>query len=93
MGKGPGGMTCADALRGVIGQGRIADAETIFRRVKKRYGDAWRERTIWLQMMKHTVNLVPARHQWEAGRQRIFFMHEDGRLEGYRPEAHGEHWA
>ena len=84
-GKGPGGETCAEAIRAFVEkQAPIAPGD-IFQQVQK--AASWKDETIWLHLMSLVVNLPPARRHWKRSKP-FLFLRPDGRYELYDPRQH-----
>ena len=90
-GKGPGGITCAEAIRQAISSEKIT-GRNLFERVREIGQGAWSEDHIWQEIMSRTVNLVPAYHHWEWVKERFLFQLEDGSYEAYSSARHGDRW-
>lgn len=91
-GKGPGGKTCAEAIRDAIGLlGNGVSAKDIFDEVSKK--NVWKDQTIWRHIMSCTVNLTAGYWEWKGlhPNKKFLFLREDGRYELYEPERHGRY--
>jgi len=85
MTKGCKGESCAEAIRTSINNSEILSFNEFVSRVKSR--GSWSDDTIWQQLMRFAVNLVPARYHWK-GTEQFLFLRGDGRYELYDFQKH-----
>ncbi len=83
--KGYNGESCDEVMREVISADEVISCSELYDRVKSR--GEWSDDTIWQHFMARTINLVPARHRWNASKQ-FLFLRPDGRYELHDERKH-----
>lgn len=84
-GKGHRRETCAEAIRDSLKPRELATFGELDQRVRQR--GAWKDETIWQNLMACVVNLPPARRHWKSV-EPFPVVHMDGRYELYDPNRH-----
>lgn len=86
MAKGYNGESCAEAIRKCFIDGKQPLSYSQIIPMVRSQGD-WTETTMWRNLMKTVVNLIPARYEWESA-DKFLFLRPDGRYELYNKSIH-----
>lgn len=79
------GESIREAIHSIMQPGRILAFSEFVDEIKKK--GAWKDDTIWQNLMTFVINLVPAKYHWNASEQ-FLFLRGDGRYELYNPSIH-----
>jgi len=85
MAKGHSGESCREAIRKCIKPGEVLSFSELYNKVRQL--GAWKDETVWQQLIAVIVNLPPARFHWKSV-QPFLFIRGDGRYENYDSKIH-----